>query len=118
MTVRMLPDAEWEKARPIYEAHGDKLPELGSGQIIVAEADGQIIGLWGVNMVLHAGPLWVAPEFRRMGVADEMGKAVDAMAQGLGAKGYLMFPSNRGAVAVAERMHLTPTEWVVYRRDF
>lgn len=115
---RQLPATEWEKLTDIYRAHSDELPPAEQNTAVVAEVDGRIVGLWGLNVVLHAGPLWVAPEWRGRGVSDQMGAAIEKLAHDLGSKGYLMFPSNQHAERAAARAGLTPVDWKVYRKEF
>ena len=115
---RQLPAAEWEKLTEVYRSQSDELPPAEQNTAVVAEVDGRIVGMWGLNLVLHAGPLWVAPEWRGKGVSDQMGAAVEQLARNLGAKGYLMFPSNEHAERAAARAGLTPAQLKVYRKEF
>jgi GNAT superfamily N-acetyltransferase len=118
VTFRQLPADEWEKLREVYRGQSDDLPPAGQNTAIVAEVDGQIIGMWGVNLVVHAGPLWVDPAWRGKGISDQMGTQVEELVRKLGASGYLMFPSNAGAEKVATRLGLEQPGWKVYRKEF
>lgn len=81
---------------------------------MVAEADGRIVGMCGVNLVAHVGPLWVAEEFRRRRIGTDLAKAAGELVRELGGKGYLMFPSNERSVAIAEKLGLKKMSWQVY----
>lgn len=119
ITYRNLQPAEWERLRPIYESQGGELPPAGQNAAAIAEADGAVIGMCGVNAVVHCGPLWVDPKWRGQGIADRLVAEADRYIRGLGANAYLMFPSNKGSIAVAERLGLElMTDCVIYQRNF
>ncbi|MCE5309637.1 MAG: GNAT family N-acetyltransferase [Acidobacteriales bacterium] len=118
VTVRHIPPEEWERLRGTYEQQGDTLPRAEQNTAIVAEVDGKIVGMWGINLLIHAGPLWVDPEWRGKGVPDQMGVALDELVKNAGGKGYLMFPSNKGSEQVAVRMGLKPAAWKIYVKEF
>jgi GNAT superfamily N-acetyltransferase len=118
LTCRQLPPEEWSNLADIYRAQADELPQAEQNTAIVAEVDGRIVGMWGLNLIAHAGPLWVDPEWRGQGVPDRMGHALDELVKRLGGKGYLTFPSHRGAEEAMIRLGLTPTTWKVFKREF
>src|ERR1700677_3281503 len=101
LIYRQLPADEWERLREPYRLNGGELPSQDCSTSIVAEKDSRIVGFWGLNYILHAGPIWVAPEFRGQGVSDSMAEVLDELLRAQGAKGYLMFPSNPRSEAVA-----------------
>ena len=116
--VHEIDPAEWGKLEPIYQSQGDTLPSAEQNRVIVAESGGGIVGMCGVNLVAHIGPLWVAPEFRGNGMGQAMTQAAEDLIKQLGGKGYLMFPSNRASSRVAEKMGLEQMSWKVFRREF
>ena len=118
LKIRQLPEEEWERLREIYEANGDVLPPPDNQTAIVAEVDGKIVGVWGINVQVHAGPLWVDPKWRGLGVPDRMGDALDELVRGLGGKGYLTFPSNAQSERVMQRRGLELKDWKVYVKEF
>jgi GNAT superfamily N-acetyltransferase len=118
LTIRRLPPEEWEKLRSAYASQGAELPPPEQNTAIVAEADGKIVGLWGINLTVHAGPLWVDPEWRGKGVPDAMSGSLDELIRSFGGRGYLMFPSNKGSEQVAVRMGLRPVNWKIYVKEF
>lgn len=117
VTCRQLPAEEWDRLETIYRQQSDALPEAAQNTAIVAECDGRIVGMWGINLVAHAGPLWVDPEWRGKGVSDQMNAALNELLRDAGAKGYLMFPSNEASEKVAVRVGLTLTGWKVYKKE-
>lgn len=115
---RQLGADEWERLRHIYEEQGVPLPPADSNLAVIAEANGEVVGLCGINMVIHMGPLWVDPAWRGQGVSDGIAAEADRMIRSMGASGYLMFPSNKGSAGVAERLALEPTGCQVFQRKF
>ena len=117
VTYRQISPDEWGRLQEIYRENGAELPEAERNTAIVAEVAGRVVGMWGINLVIHAGPLWVDPEWRGKGVSDGMSKALDALVRPL-ASGYLMFPSNAASERVARRIGLEEMNWKVFRREF
>ncbi len=115
--IYRLPKQEWARLEPAYAAQGGPLGHEAQNEAIVADAGGEIVGMWALNLVPHAGPLWVAPEWRGRGIAQAMGAALDPVAQGLGMPGYFAFPSNMGAVHVMEKLNMEALPWKVYKRS-
>jgi RimJ/RimL family protein N-acetyltransferase len=118
VTYRVLPPDEWERLKPIYEENNDTLPPVDGNFAIVAEIYGEIIGLTGINTVVHAGPRWVHKRWRRMGIALQMGRLAEEFMKSFELTGYLMFPSNPISEALAERLGLERMPWSVYARKF
>lgn len=119
VTVRQLSEEEWERLRPQFSAEGeDALPNPEYTGAVVAEFEGEIIGMFNINLIVHAGALRVNPEWRGRGISDAMGAKVEDLIKQQGGKGYLMFPSNERSEAVARRMGLKETSMRVYERSF
>jgi hypothetical protein len=116
-TYRQLPVEEWHRLQGIYEANGDVLPPSGNNLAIVAELDGRIVGLWGCNVIVHAGPLWVDTEWRGLGVSDAMGDQLEATLRSENIPGYLMFPSNAQSERVAQRRGLTEMNCKIFKKE-
>jgi len=115
---REIDPSEWPRLSFIYHSQGDTLPPAEQNRVIVSESAGRIVGMCGLNLVAHVGPLWVDPEFRNQGIAHKLTASAEALIRDLGGKGYLMFPSNAASVRVAEKMGLDLADWKVYRREF
>lgn len=118
MLVHQILREQWHRLKPVYEEQGDSLPAAEQNTAVVAEDGGSIIAMCGVNLIAHLGPLWVASQWRGRGISDKVAAGADQLIRELGAKGYLMFPSNKGAAAVAQRLGLERMTWEVYRREF
>jgi len=110
--------AAWARLAPIYLSQGDVLPSAEQNRAIIAEENGKIVGMCGINLVAHVGPLWVDPDRRGQGLAHGMTQAAEDLIRKLGGRGYLMFPSNEASRRVTEKMGLEAVDWKVYRREF
>lgn len=116
--IRRLPPEDWHLLGERYAAHGEALPPPESTTAVVAELAGKIVGMFGLNMLAHAGPMEVDADFRGHGVAQNMGAEIERLAAELGAKGLIMLPSTPESQAVAERLGFTRMPWSVYQKTF
>lgn len=57
MTYRLLPAEEWERLGPIMERQNFPIPDSRVAAAAVAERDGEIVGVWFLQMILHLEPL-------------------------------------------------------------
>ncbi len=116
MTIREIEPQEWERLAPVYEANGDRLPSFEANRVIIAEVNGEIVGMCGLNAIVHVGPLWVSEEFRGRGVAGAMTAKAGSLVAECGGAGYFMFPSTPESVKVVEKMGLIERAWKVFER--
>ncbi len=118
MTIREIEPQEWERLAPIYEANGDHLPSPEANRVIIAEVNGEIVGMCGLNTIVHVGPLWVSEKHRGMGVSGRMAARVASIVADAGEVGYFMFPSTQESVKAVEKMGLKERAWKVFERIF
>ena len=59
MTTRYLPITEWNRLAPICKEQNWALPHPLSSRAIVAEVDGQIVGVLFMQSLLQIEPAWV-----------------------------------------------------------
>ncbi len=116
LLVRQLLPEEWQRLLPFYLEQGASLPPPETA--VIAEYKGHIVGLFALNVLLHAGPVWVAREWRGQGISDRMGQQLDELARATAFPGYLMLPSNPHSARLAVRLGLEPTGCSVYQRKF
>ncbi len=118
MTIREIEPQEWERLAPVYEVNGDRLPPTASSRVFIAECEGKIVGMCGLNVIAHVGPLWVDPEYRGRGIAELVVSKADDAVLDCGGIGYFMFPSTPESVKVVEKLGLSKRAWSVYERNF
>lgn len=63
-TIRELPRIEWSRLANHPSLHGLALPDPSAARLIVAEEAGEIVAYWFLVAVLHAEPIWIAPQYR------------------------------------------------------
>lgn len=117
VTCRRIPPEEWHRLREVYESNGMPLPPAERNSGVIAEVDGQIVGHQGLHTLLHAGPLWVAPEWRGRGVSDGMNFEIERIVREMGASAYFMFPSNAQSENAVRRFGLSKLPWQVFVRE-
>jgi ribosomal protein S18 acetylase RimI-like enzyme len=73
---RVVSDHELELLRPMFTKLGWAMPNPDMAKVIVAEtgegADGIICGFAVVQFVTHAEPIWIHPELRGTGIAEQL----------------------------------------------
>jgi len=117
VTYRQIPPEEWPRLKGIYEANEIPLPPAEKNSAVVAEFEGKIVGMQGIHQIWHAGPIWVAPEWRGVGVSDRMDKEIQRIVRECGASGYFMFPANPFSEAAVRRFGLKEMSWKVFVRE-
>lgn len=81
------------------------------------DEQGDIIGHLYLELVPHAGKLWVAEEWRHQGVATKLFEFLDSNLVHESGSGYYVFPSNEGSKSVCRRLGLEPLG-EVWKREF
>ena len=89
-------EADWAAVDKILESQGWMTLNRETSRIYLAERDGQIVGLFTLQLMPFAGPLWVNKQLRATGVTD---KLVD---DGIG---WLVDTRARGWFVVADSPH-------------
>ena len=112
VNTRVLPSEEWPRLQGVLEAEGGRLPDPATAQIVVHEAQGEIIGFLVVQLVPHLEPIWVHPDYRGKGLVSSL---VNAGRSLLGSGEFFAFSPNRAMGALATKEGLTPLPWTVYR---
>lgn len=78
VTYRDLENQECKELIPALEQAGFSLPYPETSVPIVAEVDGRIVGFGIAQLVPHAEPIHVLPEWRGAGIAEELSRRVIA----------------------------------------
>jgi hypothetical protein len=103
--IRQLPPDEWDRLENLepFKTHGMPYPDR-AGFVVAEDSSGQIVGYWGMVMVCHFEPLWIAPEFQRKhGLALRMWHAVKRLAEQAGILGGFAIIDDTNEVNVKEQ---------------
>lgn len=107
--LRYLEENERDLVAHIFAEYGCRAPD--NGKIIVDVEDGKIIGMQCLHQVWHAGPVWIAPEFRGQGRWLPMQEKLEAdMPKDFY---YYQFGTEKNQARLAE-LGLTPLGWTVW----
>jgi hypothetical protein len=107
--LRYLRDDERERVAGVFAEYGCVPPV--AGKILVHEEDGKIVGLQCLHQVWHAGPVWIAPEFRGQGKWQEMQAKLESdMEPGMY---FYQFGTPKNEARLKE-LGLTPLGWTVW----
>jgi hypothetical protein len=108
-------DADWDRIEIILASRGWMSLNRPTSRILVAETeDGKLASFLVLQMIPHTEPLWVAPEFRASGLAEQM---VDAMVKFLNdvkIRGYLATAESPFAAKLCEEHGMKKLEHPVY----
>lgn len=108
-------DMDWDRIEAILLARGWMSLNRPTSRILVAETeDGKLASFLVLQMIPHTEPLWVAPEFRASGLAEQM---VDAMIKFLNQvqiRGYLATAESPFAAKLCEEHGMKKLEHPVY----
>jgi hypothetical protein len=107
--LRYLSEDERHRVAEVFAEYGCNPPD--NGKILVDERDGKIVALQCLHQVLHAGPVWIAPEFRGQGLWPEMQKKLESdMEPGTF---FYQFGTEKNESRLRE-LGLTPMGWNVW----
>jgi hypothetical protein len=115
-SFRVLPVEEWEKVRTICDQHGFDLPlpKTDQGIIIVAEDEGKLIGCVGAERSWNVNPIWITPEHRGNGLAQQMVERIEGI-NGEDLSAFLV-TSNPHVELLVHRLGFIPLKGQLWRR--
>jgi ribosomal protein S18 acetylase RimI-like enzyme len=120
LSAKMLKKDELYKLKRIYklnESPRDPTKSLLSAAVIQLP-DETIVGMLGFELIPHAGPLWVKPEFRRNGLAVALYQMIESQLSQNHGTGYYTFMSNDASKALAQKLGLEKLPWEVWKREY
>lgn len=101
---RLLEPSEWERLTPLLPYFPGTFPSSSQAQILVAEDQGEIVGLITLELVIHVGPCWVKPSHRGKGIFTSLIKNSLGMFPGL--RGAIFFTNNKKMVSLMTKLGL------------
>lgn len=114
MIIRKLTPEEWPRITPIFAREFNEPPPLSTDStIVVAEENGEIIGLGTVQTVIHVEPFWIKDTHRgRYLIPLIINKIKDLFPNLHCAFAYTR--SDRMATLM-EYFGMTPLDWKIFR---
>jgi len=101
ITYRWLEPQEVESLRAIFDVNGGELPDPKLSAIYGALNDeGKVVGFHVVQLVPHAEPMYVEPEYRAKVNWREFQRGVESVMQGVE---YYIFPSDDRVAKLCKR---------------
>jgi len=122
LDIHLLPKLQWGRLRKIYKENNARISPCSPNIVthVVAQLpDETIVGSLSLELIPHAGGLWIAEPFRGQGVAVKLYKEIEnKVLTQVSNSGYYTFPSNPTAVRVMEKLGLEKMPWEVWRRSY
>jgi hypothetical protein len=112
--ISVLKPNEWTKLAPIYATEGGNLPNPIFSSSIVAEDDKGIAGFWGIELVPHAGPLYIRTDLRGTGLWKELNERLNVE---LGSGYYVYVQPGSATEKICEKLGMTNTGWTVWKKE-
>ncbi len=107
-------DEEWAALDAIVAAQGWMVWNKETTMVRVAEADGEIVAFYPVQLIPHAEPLYVKEEFRGNGVANHLADDVVEWLEQIEARGWLAIADNPIAAKMCVARGWSRVEHPVY----
>jgi len=84
---------------------------------IVAEVDGQIVGFCFAQLIPHFEPLYVMPEWRGTGIAEELAQRAMKKITDTGAQRFMCVVQSQFAEALCKKLGMRAVPGVIYVKD-
>lgn len=119
LKARMLQRDELFRLKKFYRMNDSKMnPEDLYSASVIETSDEKIVGMLGLELIPHAGPLYVLPEFRGHGLAVQLYRTIEANLTKKPRTGYYTFPSNDISKHIAQKLGLEKLPCEVWKREF
>lgn len=103
---------EW--LNPVLEHRGWVLLNESTARAMCAFKDGRIIGFVVLQMFPHAEPLYVDPQFRGQGIAEELSERICSFMREVRARGWMVIADSPFAEKLCEAQGMKRVEKPVY----
>ena len=99
-----------EQLKPILDKLGWAVPHPVNAVAVTAVYQGRVVGFFVLQLIPHAEPMWVSPEVRGTGIAEELlAKGKEILVES-GAKGWLSICTNPFSERLAAQLGMEPAE--------
>lgn len=117
--TRVLEPEEFYLLEPLIEAGAPPLDPDWSRVIASIDQDsGQIVGFIALQMILHAEPIVIKPEFREQGLWRELAEFTDGYLRTIGVRGIYNQPTNEKAEAICEKMGMVRSDYPLWVKTY
>jgi len=113
LTYRLLKPEEWERLKGLAD-NDDWIPHPGASAVMVAEADGQIIGFLVAQLAIHVEPLWITPGARGGATMARLWHEMQRHLREQQVKVFFSHASTEDMGAYLERLGLSKLEFIPY----
>jgi len=112
-------DADWQRVADIIAIRGWAPLVRELSRVLVAEADGKLVGFFPLRWLPHVDGLWVTPSARGSEVAETLVDVMKEFLDEAGATGYMAVAENplaakmceaRGMVRITDPVYVMPNE--------
>ena len=115
ITYRWLTPEEIQTLEPIFIENGGDLPDLKFSAFVGALTDeGQIVGFHALQLVPHAEPMWVDPEFRTKVNWREFQRQIESVLEG---GEYYIFPGNERIAKLCKRGGMEEVQLKAFKKS-
>jgi len=108
---------DWDRIELILAARGWMSLSRQLTRVRLAEEDGKILGLFVFQMVPYAGPLWVSPSQRGLGLAEALAKEMLDFLVQAEARGWIVVADNPHSAKLCEDFGMRRVEVPVYTTE-
>lgn len=105
---------DWDRIEDILATRGWMSLNPNTSRIRIAEDDDGLVGFHVLQMVPHAGPLFVAPRARATGIADKLADDMLEFLTEVHARGWIVIAESEHAKKLCEARGMTLVEHPVY----
>lgn len=117
MNIRLIQPEEWSALQPVFAAEGGRMPDPARATAAVAFDERGLAGFWTLQLLWHAGPLWVREDLRGTGLWAKLHARIDSLfARELGA-GYYSFSGEPKMEAIFARLGYRDLGYKAWARE-
>src|SRR3989304_1462807 len=117
MDYSIIHPSEWQRLKPVFESHGDSLPDPMQATAAIAD-DGQLAGMWVLRQVLHAGPLWVREDLRGKGIWRGLHEQIENLVPHEAGTGYYTFSGSEKVEAIHRKLGFKEVPMKLWERRY
>ena len=117
VTFRSLDKEEYLKLKPLLDQQGWTLPYPEMTAVIVAEYQGEIVGFGVTQLVPHAEPMWVHPDWRNTGLAVMLNQKLVTLMESSGLKAWIIVAPSAALAMYCRKMGLKEVPGTIFVKE-